>query len=200
MRAAFDPLGGRRPGWRWTASTGSRRRAAGLLLGRDRGRASLLARALVAGGAERLDDAAVLRLAAEIEGHPDNVAPCLLGGFTIAWTEPAGAPGGAGSAPAAGVRPMVFVPAERGPDRDTPGRRCRPTVPHADAAFNAGRAALLVHALTAEPACCWRPPRTGCTRTTGRRACRTRAAWSAALRAAGVRGRGQRGGADRAGA
>ena len=33
----------------------------------------------------------MLRLAAEIEGHPDNVAPCLLGGFTIAWTEPAGA-------------------------------------------------------------------------------------------------------------
>ena len=36
----------------------------------------------------QLDDADALRLAAEIEGHPDNVAPCLLGGFTIAWTEP----------------------------------------------------------------------------------------------------------------
>src|SRR5262249_54122964 len=39
----------------------------------------LLARGLVEDGASRLDDAAILRLAAEIEGHPDNVAPCLLG-------------------------------------------------------------------------------------------------------------------------
>jgi homoserine kinase len=29
-----------------------------------------------------------LQLAAALEGHPDNVAACLLGGFTIAWTEP----------------------------------------------------------------------------------------------------------------
>src|SRR6476660_1711447 len=48
----------------------------------------LAARALLTDGARSLDDAAVLRLAARLEGHPDNVAPCLLGGFTIAWTEP----------------------------------------------------------------------------------------------------------------
>ena len=51
-------------------------------------------------------------------------------------------------------------------------------VPHADAAFNAGRAALLVHALTTDPACSSRPPRTGCTRATGPRRCRAPRRWS----------------------
>jgi homoserine kinase len=119
----------------------------------------LLARALVAGGSavrrpgggaiRRLDEDAVLALAARLEGHPDNVAPCLLGGATIAWT------GGAGAravrlAPAPEIRPVVFVPAERG--LTATARAALPqTVPHADAAHAAGRAALLVHALTAAP-------------------------------------------------
>jgi homoserine kinase len=125
----------------------------------------LAARALVNGGAELLDDAGVLRLASEIEGHPDNVAPCLLGGFTIAWQDDRS--GSAGAAPRAGmiagegvsavrlvpdqgVHPLVLVPAERG--LTAHARAALPaTVPHADAARNAGRAALLVHALTAAP-------------------------------------------------
>lgn len=109
----------------------------------------LLARALVVDGAERLSDADVLRLAAGIEGHPDNVAGCLLGGFTIAW-------GGAQEAcavrltPDARVRPVVFVPSE--PGLTAAARAALPaTVPHQDAAYTAGRAALLVHALTAAP-------------------------------------------------
>jgi homoserine kinase len=137
-----------------------------------------LARALVTDGTQRLDTSAALRLAAEIEGHPDNVAPCLLGGFTIAWTEStreapgvpeaagveesvgvagmAGAAGSAGAravalAPSAAVQPVVFVPEERG--LTAAARAALPaTVPHVDAARNVGRAALLVHALTAEPA------------------------------------------------
>jgi homoserine kinase len=97
-----------------------------------------------------MDDAAALELAARIEGHPDNVAPCLLGGFTIAWTEGAGARA-VRLATAGGVRPTVFVPAERG---YTASARAAlpPSVPHADAAFNAGRSALLTHALTSDPA------------------------------------------------
>ncbi len=43
------------------------------------------ARALCLDGGERLDDAGLLRLATEIEGHPDNVAAALVGGFTLAW-------------------------------------------------------------------------------------------------------------------
>jgi homoserine kinase len=108
-----------------------------------------LARALTVGGTKLLDDAGALRVAAGIEGHPDNVAPCLLGGFTIAWTEASGARA-VRLGIAAGVRPTVFIPAERG--LTAAARAALPSgVPHADAAFNAGRAALLVHALTTDP-------------------------------------------------
>ncbi|MFD2768280.1 homoserine kinase [Micromonospora eburnea] len=150
MRAAFDVLGAQPPGLavecvnRIPQARGLGSSSAAIVAG------VLLARALVDEGAARLDDVAALRLAAEIEGHPDNVAPCLLGGFTIAWTEPAGAR--AVSLPvAAGVRPTVFVPGERG--LTATARAALPAaVPHADAALTAGRAALLVHALTAAPA------------------------------------------------
>lgn len=105
-----------------------------------------LANALAGGPLSRADE---VRLAGRIEGHPDNVAPCLLGGFTIAWTEPSGAR--AVALPVAGqIRPTVLVPAVRG--LTAHARAALPaTVPHADAAFNAGRSALLVHALTGAP-------------------------------------------------
>jgi homoserine kinase len=97
-----------------------------------------------------LSDTGALRIAAELEGHPDNVAPCLLGGFTIAWTEAGGARAVRLSV-ADGVLPTVFVPHERG--LTAVARAALPaSVPHADAARTAGRAALLVHALTADPA------------------------------------------------
>ncbi|SCL69332.1 homoserine kinase [Micromonospora chersina] len=149
MRAAFDVLGAQPAGLslecvnRIPQARGLGSSSAAIVAG------VLLARALVADGATRLDDAAALRLASELEGHPDNVAPCLLGGFTVAWTEPAGAR--AVSLPvAAAVRPTVFVPGERG--LTSVARAALPaTVPHGDAALTAGRAALLVHALTADP-------------------------------------------------
>jgi homoserine kinase len=110
----------------------------------------LLARELVAGGPGRLDRAEVLRLAARLEGHPDNVAPCLLGGFTIAWTESTGLARAVSLEPAPRVQPVLFVPEERG--LTAQARAALPgSVPHADAALTAGRAALLVHALTADP-------------------------------------------------
>ncbi|NLU76820.1 homoserine kinase [Micromonospora sp. HNM0581] len=150
MRAAFDVLGGQPPGLavecvnRIPQARGLGSSSAAIVAG------VLLARALVPEGDAHLDDDAVLRLAAEIEGHPDNVAPCLLGGFTLAWTDLDGAR--AVSLPVAdGVRPAVLVPAERG--LTASARAALPaTVPHGDAAFNAGRAALLVHALTTQPA------------------------------------------------
>jgi len=91
-----------------------------------------------------------LRLATEIEGHPDNVAPCLLGGFTIAWMEPDGAVGTVRLSPSARVRPVVYVPTARGLTAHARAA-LPPTVPHRDAAANAGRAGLLVHALTHAP-------------------------------------------------
>jgi homoserine kinase len=106
-----------------------------------------LARALV--DRKVFDDAAALRLAAEIEGHPDNVAPCLLGGFTIAWTGTDGARA-VRKRLAPGIRPTVYVPEARG--LTAHARAALPEqVPHRDAAYNAARSALLVHALTAAP-------------------------------------------------
>ncbi|MGW3603103.1 homoserine kinase [Micromonospora sp. NPDC005161] len=149
MRAAFDVLGGQPAGLivecvnRIPQARGLGSSSAAIVAG------VLLARALVADGEHRLDTAAVLRLAAEIEGHPDNVAPCLLGGFTLAWSEPTGARA-VSLAVADGVRPTIFVPSERG--LTATARAALPaTVPHGDAALTAGRAALLVHALTADP-------------------------------------------------
>ncbi len=96
-----------------------------------------------------LSDASALALAAELEGHPDNVAPCLLGGFTIAWTDRAGAHAVA-LAPSEDVKPVVYVPAVRG--LTAHARAALPDqVPHKDAVFNTARAALLVHALTTAP-------------------------------------------------
>ncbi|MEU6037031.1 homoserine kinase [Actinomadura sp. NPDC047616] len=94
---------------------------------------------------EVLDDDAALRLATEIEGHPDNVAPCLAGGLTVAWTTPQG-PRLVRLDPK--VRQVVaFVPETRLATERARGLLPE-TVPHADAAANAARAALLVAALT----------------------------------------------------
>jgi len=108
----------------------------------------LLARALVVDGAARLPDADVLALASEIEGHPDNVAPCLLGGLTVAWI--------AGAAKAIrrdvdpAVTPVALVPSFTASTELARGLLPE-SVPHRDAAFTAGRAALLVAALTGTP-------------------------------------------------
>ncbi len=116
----------------------------------------VLARALVGNNGKPwaadggFDDAAALRLAAEFEGHPDNVAPCLLGGLTIAWTTADGAARAVRLEPSPDLRPVVYVPATRG--LTAHARAALPAqVPHGDAAFNVARAALAVHALTADP-------------------------------------------------
>ena len=108
----------------------------------------LAARGLVA-DPEALDDDVVLRLATEVEGHPDNAAPALLGGATIAWCEPSGARA-VQVGTHADVAPVVLVPGSR--LATSTARELLPaTVPHRDAAFAAGRAALLVHALGHRP-------------------------------------------------
>jgi homoserine kinase len=149
MYAAFKLLGGRPRGLevvcanRIPHSRGLGSSAAAIVGG------IVAARALVAGGPERLDDDAVLALATELEGHPDNVAACLFGGFTVAWTDNGRA--GALQLPvAADLAPVVFIPGSSASTRAA--RKLLPeVVPHRDAAHSAGRAALLVAALTARP-------------------------------------------------
>ncbi|HKV45338.1 MAG TPA: homoserine kinase [bacterium] len=91
-----------------------------------------------------LDQQALLDLATEIEGHPDNVAPALLGGLVVC------------ARTATGVRWMRLAPPTLRvvlavPDyhvsTDEARRRLPARVPFPDAVFNVTRAALLVAAL-----------------------------------------------------
>ena len=99
---------------------------------------------------DAIDLDAVLRLVTEIEGHPDNVAACLLGGATLSWMTPGGARADR-LAVSDEVLPVVLVP-ETTLSTHVARGLLPELVPHGDAAFNAGRSGLLVHALTAEPA------------------------------------------------
>jgi homoserine kinase len=101
-----------------------------------------------AAAAEFADDW-LLGLATGMEGHPDNVAACLSGGLTIAWMSASGARS-VRLSPLAGIAPVICVPPE--PHATTAARLALPpAVPHADAARNSARAALLVAALTSDP-------------------------------------------------
>jgi homoserine kinase len=211
MRAAFGAMGGQPDGIALRCTNviphgrGLGSSAAAVVAG------ILAARALVADGADRLPGAGVLRLAVELEGHPDNVAACLAGGLTVAWRPQmagagaagagmagagmagagmagngvAGAAGaGAGLVPGADVVPANGGQADDGPAGGEPAggpvrllrldvlgavtavvcvapiamatheaRLALPaSVPHADAAANAARSALLLAALTSDPA------------------------------------------------
>lgn len=83
----------------------------------------------------------VLRLAAEIEGHPDNVAAAVLGGFAIAWSE-GGEPRAAAVQPARGLAAIVVGAAWSLSTSDARGL-LPATVPHTDAARSVGRAGLV---------------------------------------------------------
>jgi homoserine kinase len=181
MRAAFGLLGGQPPGIALRCvnaiphGQGLGSSAAAIVAG------VLAARGLAARGLAGADDAAglanargldsscaldsdrsagltddgVFRLAAELEGHPDNVAACLAGGLTIAWTAQRGA--GSPAVPRLvkltvldGICPVVCVP--RDVLSTEAARRVLPgSVPHGDAAANAGRSALLIAGLTSVP-------------------------------------------------
>jgi homoserine kinase len=168
VRATFDVLGGQPRGLEVVCANhiphgrGLGSSAAAIVAG------IIGARELVLGGGERLPDDAVLRLAAELEGHPDNVAACLAGGFTMAWQEPGTTPQhpgtqhpGTTSEPALltrslhldvnkSVAAVVFVPETK--SSTARSRKLLPdTIPFEAAAANAARAALLSQALTRRP-------------------------------------------------
>jgi len=123
--------------------------AAAIVAGLLAARALAAARHAGACPADVLADAEVLRLACEMEGHADNVAACLAGGLTITWTTPAG-PRVVRLTPAPELAPVLCVPAI--PVATKTARSALPEqVPHAHAAANSARTALLVTALTARP-------------------------------------------------
>ncbi len=92
-----------------------------------------------------LDHTATLRLATAFEGHPDNAAPAIWGGATVAWQDESGAHASALEVSAA-LETVVLIPSSTLPTKEARAV-LPPQVPHSHAAFNVGRAALLVHAL-----------------------------------------------------
>lgn len=94
-------------------------------------------------------DEAALQVAAGFDGHADNAAASLLGGLVITWKEETSFRA-TRLEPHPDVMPVLLVPEQTSATEATRGL-LPAAVPHADAAFTAGRAALLVHALTADP-------------------------------------------------
>lgn len=91
----------------------------------------------------------LLQLATDLEGHPDNVAPALFGGLTIAWEDTKG-PHHKKLIVHRGVSPLELVPNFK--MSTATARALQPeSVPHEDAVFNVSRSALLVAALTQSP-------------------------------------------------
>lgn len=149
MRAVFEQLGEQPTGLKLSCtnriphSRGMGSSSAAIVGG------IVLARALVTDGATLLDDAQALSLANRLEGHPDNVAPALFGGFVIS-----GQAGDAVWAQNAPIDPSISAVVLLPPYgvRTELARGLLPeAVPHADAAANSGRAALLVAALGGHP-------------------------------------------------
>lgn len=148
MRAAFDALG--------VAQVGLRVRCANAIPhGRGLGSsaaaivAGILAAQALAGDSLAEADDAVLALATELEGHPDNVAACIFGGLTIAWAADRQVRATRVDVHP-DIQPLICVPESVVPTELARGL-LPDTVPHADAARNAGRAALLIEALTRRP-------------------------------------------------
>jgi homoserine kinase len=94
-----------------------------------------------------LDDGDLIALATDIEGHPDNVAACALGGLTIAYAAHA-RPRAVRLDVHPALSPVVFVPSAA--LSTEVARALLPAeVPHRDAVANSARSALLVAAMTA---------------------------------------------------
>jgi homoserine kinase len=147
-RAAFDALGVQQPGLHLSCvnriphGRGLGSSAAAIVTG------IRLADGLLGGAALSADQA--LELATAIEGHPDNVAACLLGGFAVAWRDEGRTPHAVRLDVHPTIRPVVFI--APGQQSTASARAVLPSVvPHRTAGDNAARAALLVAALTTSP-------------------------------------------------
>ncbi len=113
----------------------------------------VLARSLVLTGTDKMSDEALLNLATEMEGHPDNVAAALYGGATIAWQDLV-----KGKSVAHAVhlpvdpriKVMAFIPASA--LATSKARKMLPeSIPFADAQRNTSNAAIMTQALTIRP-------------------------------------------------
>jgi homoserine kinase len=93
------------------------------------------------------DPAAVFRLASRVEGHPDNAAAAVYGGFTLAPQD--------GEVvrldPHPSLRPVVLIPERERLSTAEARRALASLIPRQDAVYNLSHAALMVVAMTERP-------------------------------------------------
>lgn len=112
-----------------------------------------LARELVLGGDQLMSRDEMMFLAADLEGHPDNVAAAIFGGATISWFENIY---GVNTGRAVGIpvhpeiKAIVFIPPTH--LATTKARKLLPeNILHRDAVLNSSHTALLTVALSTRP-------------------------------------------------
>ena len=148
MEAAFERLGFRHGGLKVTAENV-------VPHGRGLGSSASAVVAAISAANALLPEAGrrgkdwILQLTSELEGHPDNVAPAIFGGLALSWQD-SDQYSSTSAAVSGTVVPVVAVP-----DFELSTETARALLPasvgHHAAAMNAGRAALLIHALTTKP-------------------------------------------------
>jgi len=148
MEAAFERLGFRHGGLKVTADNVNPH-------GRGLGSSASAVVAAVSAANALVPEASrrgkdwILQLTSELEGHPDNVAPAIFGGLALSWQD-----SDQYSSTSVTVSETV-VPVVAVPDFELSTEAARALLPasvgHHAAAMNAGRAALLIHALTSKP-------------------------------------------------
>lgn len=152
MRKAFDVVGDAPAGLRLRChnaiphSRGLGSSAAAAVAG-------AVAAVLLAGRDLELERETLLQVTAGMEGHADNAAASLLGGFVVAWETPGNRSGRFHAVRLdvhPGIRPVVFVAGTESLTATTRGLLPE-QVPLADAAFTGSRTALAVLAFTQRP-------------------------------------------------
>ncbi len=97
------------------------------------------------------DRALVNTHAGILEGHPDNSSASVYGGLTVSWMPSPQAVRTARLTVHEDVAPLVVVPVGSKLSTRTARAVLPPHIAHADAARQASRSALLIHALTTDP-------------------------------------------------
>ena len=150
MYKAFDQLGGRPKGLAIRAlnvnphgrGLGS---SASVIVG-----GLVLARALVLNGEDHMSDEALLTLATDMEGHPDNVSASLFGGATISWVDPHKRAHSLRLGVDTRIQAIAYIPSTE--LATSKARKMLPeSIPFNEAVLNTRNAALLGHALQSRP-------------------------------------------------
>jgi homoserine kinase len=156
MRRTWDLVGDAPPGIRMRCSNAIPH-SRGLGSSAAAAAAGAVAAVAISGRDPKLEQNTLLQVTAGLEGHADNAAASLLGGFVVAWETAEPAPGNfSGRFHAVrldvhpGIRPVALVAGTESSTTATRGL-LPDRVPLGDAAFTGSRTALAVLAFTQRP-------------------------------------------------